>query len=494
MNEFFSKLEVIYRRKWFIIVPVLVCTVLGAVVAQRMPRYYTSTIQILVEQQQIPESYVTPTDITPLTQRLNTISQQILSRTNLEKIINDFGLYKSEYSKQGMLSRAASLFGVKSKTRYSPSREELVAMMTKNIDIKIIGNRNAESGFSISFTGTDPRVTMNVTNALASLFIEENLKAREEYAEGTSDFLSAELENAKKELELQEKSVRKFKESNMGSLPQQLEANLRTLDRLQLELQSINFELKNAEDRKLILETQLNQTVDRSSEPTASSLTTELEKLQNELTTLLSTYKETYPDVVMTRNRIKEIKERLAKSEAKAEDKKSDELKASARQELMNPAVYNNLLSVNSEITRLKQKDADIRKQIKLFEKRVEETPAKEQQFTDLRRDYDISLKNYQALLEKKLNARLSENLEKRQKGERFRVLDPANLPERPVRPDKLKVTLTGTLTGAGIGAALVFLLDFINPAFRKPEDFDGVVALPVLASIPLFESSGRKK
>lgn len=493
-NNIYSYIEIIYRRKWLVIIPVLLCTLLGAIIAQKMTRYYTSTIHILVEQQKIPETYVTPTDVTPFNQRLNTISQQILSRSKLQKIINDFNLYKSDVVDSNIFYNISSFAGIKSKGQSSQSREYLLEKMTNSIDIKIIGTKNHEDGFSISYTGTDPLVTMNVTNALASLFIEENLKVREEYAEGTSDFLATELESARKELEKQEKAVRQFKESHMGSLPQQLEANLRTLDRLQLEQQSVNYELKNAGDRKLVLEAQLSQTVDASSNQSASSLTMELEKLQSDLTSLLSIYKETYPDVVITKKRIREINENLTKLSVNADRQKTDKLRADNLKETLNPVVYNNLNAVNAETTRLRQKEAEIRNQIKLFEKRVEATPENEQKFTDLRRDYDISLKNYQSLLEKKLNARLSENLEKRQKGERFKVLDPANLPERPVKPDKLQITTIGTLTGLGIGAGLIFLMDFMNPAFRKPEDFDGVLSTPVLASIPLFCSDSKKK
>lgn len=491
-NSIYFYLEVAYRRKWLIIVPIVVCTIIGAIAFRFMTPYYNSTTLILVEQQQVPEAYVTPTDKTPFNQRLNTIRQQIISRPKLEKIIDSFNLYGSNAGdgKQGILHRAMSVLGIKS--NIALNKEDALALILKNIDVKVIGDRGSQDAFIVGFTGTEPHVTMEVTNTLASLFIEENLRSREQYAEGTSDFISEELENAKKELASQEGALRNFREKYMGSLPEQLDTNLRTLDRLQLELQSVSNELKNADERKALLEAQLGQADDASTFISSNSLSVELERLQKDLASLLSIYKETYPDVVITKKRIKDIKEQLARSGEDTVNNMDDEFQE-LRPEVRNPLVYNNLLAVKSQISSLKERNIQIRKQIDLFEKRVEDTPANEQKLTALRRDYDMSLKNYQTLLEKKLSAKLAENLEKRQKGERFKIINPANLPEKPFKPRKTAVIMAGAMTGAGIGAGLVFLLELMNPAFRKPEDFDGVFSQPVLASIPVFYSTAER-
>ncbi|MEK7773451.1 MAG: GNVR domain-containing protein, partial [Deltaproteobacteria bacterium] len=261
------------------------------------------------------------------------------------------------------------------------------------------------------------------------------------------------------------------------------EANLRTLDRFQMELQTTAIELRNAEERKAILEAQPALT-NTAGLDVALAPETELDRLQSDLARLLSVYKENYPDVVITRKRIADIKELLAESN---KDVNRAGEAAGADAAARNPQAHNALAADNSQITALKQRMSDIKKQIALYEKRVEETPAMEQRFTNLRRDYDISLKNYQDLLAKKLSARLAENLEKRQKGERFRVLDSANLPERSIKPNKPLITLIGFLAGLGGGCALVYVFEFISPSFRKREDVEAALGQPVLAVIPIF-------
>ncbi|MBI5588778.1 MAG: hypothetical protein HY889_10510 [Deltaproteobacteria bacterium] len=477
-NNIIYYLEVFYRSKWKIVIPTVACTVIAAVIAISLPSKYRSSTLILVEQQQVPEAYVTPTDKTPFAQRLNTIKQQIMSRTNLEKIINDFSLYRR--SEGGLISRISSKLGG---TRAAPGKEASYERMAGDIDVKVLGDRRSEDAFSISYTGTNPYVTMQVTNSMASLFIEQSLKTREQYAEGTSDFLSNELENAKKELEGLEKAVKDFKERNMGRLPQQLEANLRTLDRFQMEVQTTAIELRNAEERRAAIETQISQT-GAAGPGVVLAPEAELDRLQNELARLLSMYRDNYPDVVITRKRIAELKELLAKSNKNASKAdEADGADAAAR----NPRASSAVAAANSQITALKQRMSDLKKQIALYEKRVEEAPAMEQRFTNLRRDYDISLKNYQDLLAKKLSARLAESLEKRQKGERFRVLDSANLPESPVSPNKPLIVLIGLLAGLGAGCGLVYALEFLSPSFRNKEELEAALGAPVLAVIPIF-------
>lgn len=481
-----SFLEAAYRRKWLVIAPAALGTAIAAIVAWLMPSYYLSTTLILVEQQQVPTSYVTPTDVTPFNQRLNTIRQQILSRPNLERIINEFSLYQTS---GGLLERAASKAGIDMSRPLS--RESALNRLVSSLEIRLVGERRAEDAFSISYSGTDPYTTMQVTSALASMFINENLKRREMYAEGTSEFLSDELARAKSELEAQERAVRDFKERYMGGLPEQLDANLRTLDRLQLDLQAVRLEIKGAEDRKVQLETQLNSPVGAVSGPQVNPLVVEMESLQRELTQLLSQYNENYPDVIIVRNRLKELGSLLASNRTGAPETTSAVLPGP---EIRNPEAYNNLVSVESQLRSLRTRERELNENIRALEKRVEDTPANEQRYTDLNRNYQISFANYQNLLEKSLNARLAENLEKRQKGERFRIIDPANLPEGPYKPKRGLIALAGTVIGAGLGFGVIFLLEFTSPAFRKPEEFEGLLDFQVIASIPAFEPDPHAK
>ena len=279
--------------------------------------------------------------------------------------------------------------------------------------------------------------------------------------------------------------MRDFKERNMGSLPQQLEANLRTLDRLQNELQSVKNELKGNEDRKMVIEAQLGRGSVTVAGMPVNPLQAELETLQRELTALLARYRENYPDVVITRNKIADIKAQLAARKQAS----SNASEPALSQADMNPEAYNELMLLKSRMETLHNRSAQIRKQIQQFERRVETTPASEQRYIDLRRDYDITLNNYQTLLEKKMNAKLSENLEKRQKGERFKVIDSANLPEKPFKPNKTAVVLMGAVSGAGLGIGIVLFIEFFNPAFRTREELAAGIDMPVLATVPAFAS-----
>jgi polysaccharide chain length determinant protein (PEP-CTERM system associated) len=499
-NEFDHYIEVALRRKWHLAAPAVAGVVIAAVAAIGMPSYYRSTTTILVEQQRVPERYVMPTDSTPFSQRLNTIRQQILSRPRLESIIQQFNLYQST-SSMGPVSALRGRLGLKSKK--PPLKEDIIERMTDDIDINLIGGRTSGDAFSVSYAATDPYVAMQVTGAIASMFIEENLRVREQYAEGTSDFLASELENAKKDLEKQELSVKNYKERYMGGLPQQLDANLRTLDRLQMELQTVNIELRNSQDRGMLMEAQMKAAgaasgvasgaVAGATQPNA--LADELARLNQELAALLSIYKDTYPDVIMTRRRIAEVKGLLTRAaEAAEKNRQTASTEEAAPVAAIDPELYNNLAAVKAQMASLREREAEIREQMAVFERRVEQTPANEQRLSDLRRDYEVSLQNYQALLEKRFNARLAENLEKRQKGERFTVIDPANLPEKPFKPSRPAVTMAGAAVGVGLGVGLVIILEFLNPAFRKPEELAGLVPYQVLAAIPDFTSASAKR
>ena len=493
-KNIYEQLMIFYRRKWMLIIPVFIGITLASLVAYLLPSYYRSTTLILVEAQQIPEAYVKSTNMSPIEEQLNTIKQQVMSRTKLEEVIDSLNLYKEDSNKKRW-NRLLKIIGIEQIG--ISTKEDKVEMMRKDIEVNIIDNAigrikkgGGADAFSISYTSTDPKIAMHVTSNLASFFIDENLKIREQYSEGTSEFLSSELEKAENELKEQEKKIKDFKEKNIGVLPEQLEANLRTLDRLQMELQNIQSTLKNTEDKKLFLEGQIgNITSMEVSEKRL--LEDELLKLKSELSSLLTIYKETFPDVVTLKGRISEIEQQLANVKETA-DKKTEVAVKEQDKNVTN--LHGDLAAVKSQITTLKTREIEIRKQINNYEKRVETIPSNEQRLADLRRNYDISLENYKSLLNKKLNARLAENLEKRQKGEKFRIIDPANLPEKPFKPNRMKIILLGTIIGLGMGIGLVYFTGFMNPAFQKSEDFAGVLTPPVLATIPMYSLKHSEK
>lgn len=492
----FDQLAVFVHRKWLFIVPLVIGIAGGIAASVTLPEKFSSTTLIVVEEQQVPEEYVTPADRTPFAQRLNVISQQILSRTRLEKIIREFGL---NYEGPGLVARARSL--VTGEAVEAPTPDEIIEQMRSDIAFTVVGEQpsrrqqNATGGnaFTITYSGEAPETTMQVTNTLASLFIEENLRVREQYAEGTSEFLTSELEGAQHEIQGLEGRLKEFKQANMGTLPAQLDANLRTLDRLQLDLQTVTANLRNNEDRRAVLEEQMKYGAPVAVAPAVrSSIAVELDGARASLGEMLSMFKENYPDVIIMKKRIRDL-ERQLQGEMATGGEELDPEEGPSTPDVLKPA-YAELMAVRSQITTLRQRESNIRKQIDEYARRVELTPVSEQQLADLQRDYDISLRNYQALLEKKMSAKLAENLEKRQKGVRFRVVDPANLPQGPNQPNKPLVMGIGAAAGAFVGIGLVFMVEFLNPAFRKPEDFDGMIDAPVLTSVPLFPDEEAAK
>ena len=461
--KFEDVIEIILRRKWFIIIS-FILSIIGTILALTLiPPVYKSITLILVEPQQVSASFVKPTITSDVSGRVDTITQQVMSRTRLESIIKEFDLYKD--------------------AREKLTSDEVVDIMRSNIEVAVKrGDTRSRdlSSFTIAYMGNDPETVMHVTSRLASLFIEENLNVREQQVEGTTEFLDSQLQNLKVSLEEQEALLKEFKEKYMGELPSQLEANLRTLDRLQLAFQTNNDALRAAEERKILLEEQLAESNEAlRGGGGENSLWTRLVALQTELLRLSSIYTDKYPDIIRTKNEIAEIETQL-EERTSAEETSGISLKIRPKRTTLAM-----LMNINSDIKNLIRKQKEIANRITMLQDRVDRIPTREQQMTALVRDYENTRANYQSLLNKKLDSLLAENLEKRQKGEQFKVLDPANLPLKPFKPDRNKIILLGLGIGLGSGAGLVYLLEVIDASFRKDEDVYATLGLPVLVSVP---------
>lgn len=471
---------ILLRRKWSFLAPFVLILTVSCMLAYTLPDIYRSTTLIFVEPQKIPESFVKPTVTTKIEDRLKTITQQILSRTRLEKIIQQFQLYQNTGQRSSFEMFLAQVPVLNSYWNFTAlEMSAAIERMRKDIEVNVKG----DNVFTISYQGADPEVTMQVTNKLASLFIEENLKAREQQAEGTSQFLENELNNSRLLLEQQEKQIKEFKQRYMGELPEQLETNLRALDRFQLELKSTVEALKAAEERKESIEKILASA--KAQTPSGDGvLLARLEQLKAHLSNLQAEYKEDYPDIAITRKEIKEIEEVLAAKERFSGAEKGQET-ASIPRDPFTQNLATQLREVNLEISTLKTRWANLTKQIELFERRVENTPAREQQLMTIMRDYENLQRNYQSLLAKRLEAKISENLEKRQQGEIFRILDPANYPTVPYKPNRWLIVIMGILIAAGSGFGLAYLREQMDQSFLSEEDLVEVVRIPVLASVP---------
>lgn len=535
-------LKIVFSRKLWIIISLTVGTSIAFIYSYSKPDTYRSSTMIMIDRQRIPESYVQTTITTGIHDRLNTISQQILSRTNLEGIIQRFEMHKEDdfiplTKKINQKILDATKFDIEAfvnflgfhKAKSDRTLEDIVESLRNSIEVRVVGSNNA---FSVSHVGRDPYTVMHVTDTLAKLFIEENLRIREQQAEGTTEFLEIELAEAERDLEKQEKSLKEFKAQHMGALPEQMDANLRTLDRLQTELQSISNDLRNVTDRKFLFEQELKeyekQALERQilerqlsgiQQDTASlvpvpdtALDTKmatLVRLKEELTRLRSQFNDNYPDVVILKSQIHNMETRLSEgrssldslehiSQSAAKFPTMEGIRSQASDHILGQqlerlrvvgapphVVKAQLQSAHSEIERLDERRRRTAAMIKEFEQRVEETFANEQKLVSVTRDYEMSRQNYQTLLQKRLNARVSENLEKRQQGERFRILDPANLPQKPYQPNRPKNIALGSLLSVGVGVGLILVKEHFRPTYRTVEDIHGGMEIPALVVIP---------
>jgi len=443
-------IEIIVRHRWYIIIPFCLSMMAGIFYALTLPKVYSAGTLILLQPQRVPANYVQSIVSVDLDSRINTLSQQILSRTNLEKIINEFKLYS----------------GPGSETMFM---EDKIESMRKRITVDVTRSRRNTNAFSISFKGKDPEKVMKVTNALANYFIGENLKSREAQVTGTSDFLEDELSIMRKRLEEVEQALKKYREAYMGGLPEQLESNLRILDRMQEQLIERRQNITDAKSRIIAIENEISQ--GQSLQPTGESGTGDtlnLDQLNAQLKQLQSRYTDQHPDIIR-------LKERIA------------DLEKEPLSPLQSPVRNRQIADIKREIRTLEGEISDIRKQVYIYEARVEETPKREQELLSLRRDYDNINETYNSLLERKLEAELAVNLEKKQQGEQFRILDPAKRPERPSDPDMKKLFLIFIAAGLGIGGGVVFLLEYLDTSFRIPNDIESYLGLSVLATVPVI-------
>jgi polysaccharide chain length determinant protein (PEP-CTERM system associated) len=460
-------LDIALRRKYLIIIPFLFCVLGGLGYFLKAPKIYEAETLILVQPQRVPEEFVRSIVSTSVEDRLRTITQQVTSRTNLEKIIQDFRLLNGHHARLDI--------------------DGMVGALRRRIKIDVKGGRRSASTFTIAFRGKDPEVVMKVTNALASNFIAENLKIREAQALGTSSFLADELETVKRRLLEKEMELKDYRERYMGGLPEQLQSNLAILARLQGQVDQLHDSLRDAENRKVLIQTQI---ADRSrsrqqvivSSGTQQQETRNLQSLRNELASLESKYTSKHPDII----RLKEMIARLEQEEAQTTPKVGSDEAASALSGL-DPTQRRQLQDIELQIVSLKDDINKAESQIKWYQKKVEDTPKREQELLSLKRDYENLKELYNSMLNRKLEAEIAVSMEKKQKGEQFRVIDPAKIPSYPVEPDMQKILLMTLALGLGLGCGLAYLMEMMDTSFKTPDEAETELKLPVLVSVPLY-------
>jgi polysaccharide chain length determinant protein (PEP-CTERM system associated) len=434
-------LEIPLHRPWHVVVPVVVVTAAAVALAYTLPRKYVSSTLILVEAEQIPASFVERTG-TENSRRLQTVRQEVLSRTRLERVIQELDPYPGDAGRKPLGT--------------------IVEGMREAIAIRVKGN----DAFAIEYVHRDPQKAMVVANRLATLFIEEIEANRGRHVAETSQFIESRLEEARHSLEATEESLRRFKEKHMGTLPEQLPANLSTLNRLQLEQQNVGEDLRAAQVRLATAEAAA-----AAVPPTVRTDDPEVMRLRGELAALRTRYTDEHPDVQALLSRLQRLEGQRG-TPAPATDGGRGATSAALQQARL-------------EVRTLQARQADLVRRASVFEARVDETPRTEQELQTLTRDHQKLKDNYLTLLNKKMSAHMAEKLETQWTGERFRMLDPAALPERPIFPRKLYFLIGGLALGLAVGLAAAAAAELVDPTVKSLGELHALFSEPILATVP---------
>jgi polysaccharide biosynthesis transport protein len=477
---------VVRRRRWQFLLMFFCGWALVWGVSWVIPSTYRSGTLILVEEPSVPEKYVVSNIDNDIQQQLDSITEQILSRTRLLHIIDHLGLYAAE--------------------RKHGTPDELVEKMRKDIEIELShGDDRKLSAFNIYYASRDPKMAQLATAELANLFITENLEQRQKRSENTTTFLEDQLEQARAKLAAQEAKMRVFKDQHLGELPTQTQSNLQILTGLQNQVQANEDSLNRAKQQNTYLESLIGQyrtlgSGSKAGEPGGAvelaEVDKELDQLKAQLADLTSHYTDKHPDVRKTR-------EQIARTQ-KRRDRIVADMNSLANNPTPAPAAAPNpldpksapLLELESQLqanrAEIVSREAEIKDgqaKINQYQARLNMAPVMEQQFADITRDYDQSKTDYESLLAKKNQSEMSTDLEKTQQGEHFRMLDPPNLPTKPYKPNRLMLCGAGLGVGLILGVIFAFAQEKLSGKIYSEREIKKLVPFEVIAEIPPIES-----
>ncbi len=466
-------LAILKRRLGWVLVPALLGPVIGMIVSFGIKPVYTSQTFVLVEQQKVPDTIVTPVVTDQLEMRLMTMQDQILSRSNLEPIIKRFDLYHQD--------------------RLRVPMETLVARLRKDIKVTPLRPDGTSDlrGFYIAVSAEKPQIAREVCAEILSMFMAENLKVRAQRAEDTTTFLAGQLQDAKSKLDDYDAKLAAFKSKYLGQLPTDQDRNLQMLSTLSSQLDAANQALAQALQQKAAQEALIAQAVNslqasQKGTDSPTDLEHELQALQMQLATLEARYTPEYPDVVRTKAQVQTLTKQLAAARKNAASGNSPT--AANVPDTPELAQLRVALRGMDETVRLKRAEQTrLEGEIRSFQSRVQLSPVVEEQYKSLTRDYESALQFYNDLLNKKTQAEMATDLELRREGEQFRVMDSPDLPARPSSPNRLKCALAGFAAGLFLGAALAAMFELKERFIRTEEDVTKHLDLITLIGIPDF-------
>ena len=491
-------LKMAWRRRWIIILPLVGLGVATAIWAQTLPNRYRSEALILVVPPRVSEKVVDQTMNTTLDSRLQAIRQRLMSRSNLERIIMELNLYPEQ--------------------RKTLLMEQVVELMAKDANVNVVkprGRRAEPNHFTVSFEAEQPRVAMQVTERLASLFLNANLEDRELHAVSNSEFLRGEADDARKRLAEHEKKLEVFKRTYGGELPTQVQSNVQVMQNTNQELQQLAEKVQRDRDRQLVLEQLIReessvviaapQPTTGKDAPTGATAAEQLENARVAYRALRMKFKAGHPDVVAAEAQIAAL-EKKAEAEA-LQQPLSGTGQPTRTLSVAEASRQARLTQMRAELQAIERRagvyqseEGRLQGLLATYRSRIERAPVREGELAELQRDYETLQATYSGLLKRAQEADVAVNLERMQVGEQFRIADPARIPERPSSPDRLRFSLMGLLAGLALGAAMAGLLEYRDTSLRTESDVLVGLSLPVVAMIPTMvttidrRKSGRRR
>jgi len=485
-------LHAAWRRKWLILVSFVLVTTATIVVVGRMPDRYRAEALIVTAPQSVSQDFVRAT-ITPRTQirdRLPTINQQILSRASLEPIIRDLNLYAD--------------------MRQTSPMELVINRMRNDIAITVV---EGSESFRISYQAAETaQLAVQVTDRLARTAIESNVRDREVLAQATSSFLESQLEDARHRLVEQEKRLEGYRLLHGPELPSQLQSNMQAIQNLQLQIQSLNDSLNRDRDRRLLLTRQVAdlQSEQFNGEPGAGTsgstagspasdvtIGAQLEKAIADLSALEVRLTPEHPDVIRAKRLVDDLEEK-ARKERKSNVDGSARTRPLTATEIAKrnrvKELQSELESVDRQIAQKLTDETELRTALQGYRTHVEAVPTRESELASLTRDYDTLQTQYRTLLQKKEDSKVAEELERRQVGEQFKIVDPPRLPEKPYRPNRPLIDVVGAAGGLALGFALALLLEVTDRSFKTATEVGLVLNMPVLGLIPMVITRAERR
>jgi polysaccharide chain length determinant protein (PEP-CTERM system associated) len=427
---------------------------------------------VLIEQQRVPEDYVKPVIDEDLGARLASMKEQMLSRSRLEPIINKYSLFANN----------------------SNNLDDRVDMTRKAIKITQLHSEQAHGtggmpGFFVAFEAQDPRIAQQVCADITDLFMTEDINAREQSAEGTSDFLKQQLDDAKRKLDEQDAKLAAFQEKYLGRLPGEETSNAQTLQTLTTQLDAATQALNRMQQNETFIQAMISQEERQTqgTEPVtvaaADERRKELKSLMDQKAALDALYTPDHPDVVALKRRIAELQAEIAHTPAEPAPA-TDAAHVARPDPPQLLQLKAQLQAVQQSIAGTKQQQAQVEQQIRGYESRIEASPKVEEEYKQVTRDHDTALQFYNSLLSKMNESSMATALVHRTLGEQFHLMDAANLPDAPSFPNRLIFAGGGLAGGLFLGILIAAALEFRDTSLRNERDIWAFTKLPTLGSI----------